>query len=374
MVLADDATFLPRRERLCIRRRPNPTATPLHAGRAIPLVHRARRFALVLFALVVMAPAAQACSWYDPKIAAVTWTENGMFFLASTELRRGDERQSESVARLGPFSSYHAAPDGQTAYYAIGVGGVGGDCTVPYRIIERWTPEGTVNVTDLLGELPMAIHWPTMRGVYRDAAGAIIRDIRTGDDGVQLLVAHSAGGIEHFGASRAVRSAAWSPDGTKIALVTDDSVWMFRDDGRYVADSFPSFSQREAMLAFSPDGRTLAVAWGMGDRFTEVRLLDVEHPDGVRYTGGYVDVRALHALAYSPNGTLALALQERPLYADMPWGNSSLLFFAAGLELLGSIQWEAQGFTHRSLSWSPDGDALVVVVDRSEERRVGERV
>ena len=330
---------------------------------------RALRRLVALAALVTVLPTASACSWVTPELADVTWTGSGFIFEAKSELRRGTSvLVSERIATLTPFAGYVAAPNGTLVYYTVGLGGVGGDCRVPYTLIERWTPDGVENVTHVVPTLPLAVHWPSERGVFwNTTGGATIRHLGTGETLATLMPGQPAGMVEYLGHSTSIRRAAWSADGGKVALVTDDGVWMFRDDGSYLYDSYAQFPAQDALASFSPDGSTLAVGWSQGNGFSEIRLLDLRDAGELRFLAGHRDVRALQALAYGPRGELAAALQEHPLYGGEPSGNASLAFFGAALDPMGEVTWE-RAFMDRSLAWSPAGDEVAVIVDSKLER------
>lgn len=318
--------------------------------------------------LLTFTPGALACSWSTPEVANVEWTEDGLFFRKENDLVHGSELLYTRITDVGPFGGFRVAPNGTLAFATHGEGPVGGMCDVAFTVIERWTPAGIQNVTDILPGLPLAIHWPSERGIFAEPDGnATIRDLATGEVRTTLEIGRSTGIVEYVDAKSRVHDVAWSDDGRKIALLTEDRVWMFRDDGNYLYDSYADFSVQNARADFTPDGNPLAVGWSLGDGFTELRLLNLTDPTALSFAGGYRDVRTLHAVAYSPQGQLAVALQEHPLYGDAPWGSGSLVFFNKQLVPTGNITWEGKWIDH-SLSWDPRGGKVAVIIDSDIKR------
>jgi WD40 repeat protein len=138
--------------------------------------------------------------------------------------------------------------------------------------------------------------------------------------------------VTNWDSDRAIRGAAFSPDGRLLALalmrevVFDTSTATDRGPTRFVRLSHPG--KGISATAFSPDGRVLATAGENG----EVRLWDVagvlaqahprrsvlvERPQTVRAVG----LGKLHDLAYSPDGlTLAAAGDRGVLIWDVDEG------------------------------------------------------
>ena len=106
-------------------------------------------------------------------------------------------------------------------------------------------------------------------------------------DGNRLLYLHEGSGsrplyaINADGSARQqlgnldeVRTARWSPDGTRIALTARDAVWIINAEG----SGLRRIRQSGAYPSWSPDGRRLVfIAYGAGATGPQLRRMD---PDG----------------------------------------------------------------------------------------------
>ncbi len=156
----------------------------------------------------------------------------------------------------------------------------------------------------------------------------------TGDNATQLVELIRLG----RGSSDRV---AFAPDGGTIAVASTVGVWLYPAAGVSTATEPPLLETAKPVkgLAYSPDGRTLAVSFG-----DEVQFWDVA---AMQMTGSMRPARSSQAVAYSPDGSL--------LAINMGSGGISLWDLAAGAERLlitGSIQSDA------AVVFSPDGSLL----------------
>ncbi len=71
-------------------------------------------------------------------------------------------------------------------------------------------------------------------------------------------------------------SLAWSPDGALLAVTGYHEVLLHKGDGGGLVGRLIGVSERIQAVAFSPDGKRLAVAGGSPGRFGEVQIWDVE--------------------------------------------------------------------------------------------------
>lgn len=98
---------------------------------------------------------------------------------------------------------------------------------------------------------------------------AFIRDRQLGDGKhrVSLLIVPFAGGrprplrrfVYRAGYGAPIRSAAWSPDGTSLAVVIDGRVVLLMPTGRTVRVVSPPDTLVDSRVSWSPDGREIAV-------------------------------------------------------------------------------------------------------------------
>jgi len=136
------------------------------------------------------------------------------------------------------------------------------------------------------------------------------------------------------------KRAAWSPDGTKLALVADSLAVMNAD-----ATGKHTFGVGASHVAWSPDGTKLAyVSTGInGQAANDIYTISPNGTGALRIT---TDGLAKNSLAWSPDGT-------KLVYGAVL---GVCVIPATG----GGIQSPAQGKQPR---WSPDGQRIVFVTN-----------
>jgi WD40 repeat protein len=144
----------------------------------------------------------------------------------------------------------------------------------------------------------------TMLATGADDGAAVLWNIR--DRERPQRVASMNGGIV------LVTALAFAPDGTRLAVGSGDldgklsiNVWDLTDPGQPHAASLPTESQTGLFVddfAFSPDGRTLAVA----DVSNTVLLRDLSEPARPQHLGQPLVDKQARSVAFAPDGnTLA---------------------------------------------------------------------
>ena len=98
-----------------------------------------------------------------------------------------------------------------------------------------------------------------------------------------------------------ITSVRYSPDGTLLAVSGYHEVLLYKSDGSALVGRLIGLSERVQALAFSPDGKSLAVAGGSPGRFGEIQVWDVaKRTLKLSHT---LTADTLYGVSWSPDGT-----------------------------------------------------------------------
>lgn len=136
----------------------------------------------------------------------------------------------------------------------------------------------------------------------------------------------------------ALKSLAWSPDGTRLAVGSDDnSVYVLTPEGRVLWEG-KGHSNWVWSVGWSPDGRRLA----SGSNDTTVRVWDAATGDLLLSAEGHK--ARVCSVAWSPDGRRLASGSEDRTVRVLDAANGDLL-----------LQCDGHKGTVRSVTWSPDG-------------------
>jgi dipeptidyl aminopeptidase/acylaminoacyl peptidase len=152
---------------------------------------------------------------------------------------------------------------------------------------------------------------------------------------------------------RGAWGASWSPDGGRLAFLTEitgvPQVWEVAADGPSWPEQLTFYEERVSGAEYSPTDNGLLFGMDVGgNERTQLFLLEngevtdlTRAPDAIHYSGGF-----------SPDG-------ERVAYTATRRNGTDFDVFVQGLEGKPEMVWEVSGY-HTVSDWAPDGSALIV--------------
>ena len=157
---------------------------------------------------------------------------------------------------------------------------------------------------------------------------------------------------------RGAWGASWSPDGSRLAFLTEvtgvPQVWEVPVDGPSWPEQLTFYEERVSDAEYSPIGTRLLFGMDVGgNERTQLFLLEngevtdlTRAPDAIHYSGGF-----------SPDG-------GRIAYTATRRNGTDFDVFVQEVEGESETAWEVSGY-HTVADWAPDGAALIVSRHRS---------
>jgi WD40 repeat protein len=238
----------------------------------------------------------------------------------------------------GPLSSAAAlSPDGRTIALGVGIGTDGMTLKLWSLASHRFTATANVNGAEQFTSMAFSPDGTQLAAASLDGT-LRLWDVR--DPGsTPVLIGNFSG---HRGP---LRDIAFSPDGAALASASDDgTIGLWNTRGTIIGGA----ANGSDSLAFSPDGKTLAINIGApGHYFIALYSMPAQK------LIARLPVSGLAGLAFSPDGkTLAAAVN------DLPIGNPVELWNVATHRMTGQV------LTHllvvNSVAFSPDGTLFAV--------------
>jgi WD40 repeat protein len=152
----------------------------------------------------------------------------------------------------------------------------------------------------------------------------------------------------------------YSPDGALLAVSGYHEVLLHKADGSGLAGRLIGLSERVQSLAFSPDGKSLAVAGGSPGRFGEVQVWDVARKK--LKTSASLTFDTLYGVSWSPDGSkIAVGCSDNSVRAIDAETGKQVLFMNTHTDWALGTAFSSDG--KHLVSVSRDMSARLTVVD-----------
>ncbi len=143
----------------------------------------------------------------------------------------------------------------------------------------------------LLGAVVLVSMSPAAHAAFPGLNGKIAFYTQQGtSDDIWVMELNGAGQTAITDVAQHERDPAWSPDGTKIALVragSDNEIYVMNADGSGLVN-ISNFSGSDLSPAWSPDGTKIAFSTNrVGDVGTKIYVMDADGSDVTRLTDGF---------------------------------------------------------------------------------------
>jgi len=156
----------------------------------------------------------------------------------------------------------------------------------------------------------------------------------------------------------AVKSARWTPDGSKLAFLYQEDLWFARTDGSPAMRVTRASDRNVVRHMWSPDGS--AISWishnpSSGKSILRVRRLSEDEPRDVAKTSKWI------SYGWSPYGSrIAYEFFER----ENDTMRQLFVVPASGGESKKLMETKQEGRGRLQYAWSPSGEKLAVLADR----------
>jgi WD40-like Beta Propeller Repeat len=159
--------------------------------------------------------------------------------------------------------------------------------------------------------------------------------------------------------------AAWSPDGTLVALARTGDLWVANDEGSGARRLLATPAVAESEPGWAPDGRTLVYTASVDDA-RQIRLVRLNAPTSRRLASSGGEE---WSAAFSPDG-------RRIAFVSSRTGAAAIFTVRADGTEVAQVgpaappEGQPAPTAVRDLAWSPDGGALAYTAELPEETAI----